>query len=111
MARSTAFASIITTQLAQTLDTGRSEGHLTKSVSGAVAGSLGVLALAFAVPPLRTFLGLTILSPVELALVAGGALLAVLLSHLLALPPLRDLDFAPLLAKLRTRPTAVAATA
>lgn len=111
MARSTAFASIIATQLAQTLDTGRSEGHLTKSVSGAVAGSLGVLALAFAVPPLRTFLGLTILSPVELALVAGGALLAVLLSHLLALPPLRDLDFAPLLAKLRTRPTAVAATA
>ncbi|GER91172.1 hypothetical protein KDW_53340 [Dictyobacter vulcani] len=40
-ARSVAFASIVSTQLAQTLMAGRSEGHLTRPVLGAVGGSLG----------------------------------------------------------------------
>jgi magnesium-transporting ATPase (P-type) len=91
-ARTIAFTSIITTQLAQTLDAGRSEGHLTKSVFGAVAGSLGVLAITFLIPPLRAFFNLAIPSPMGWALIAGGALVAVVLSRLLALPPLRELD-------------------
>ena len=42
-ARSVAFASIVSTQLAQTLDVGWAEGTLTRSVFGAVVGSAAVL--------------------------------------------------------------------
>ncbi len=86
-ARSVAFASIIATQLAQTLDAGRSEGNLTPSVLGAVAGSTGVLLAAFAVPPLRSFLSLAIPTPFGLALVGGGTLVAVVMNRVLAAAP------------------------
>src|SRR6266566_288620 len=49
-ARSVAFASVVMNQLAQTLDAGRFEGGLTRSVFSAVVGSAGVLAATFAIP-------------------------------------------------------------
>jgi hypothetical protein len=85
-ARAVAFACIVTTQLAQTLDTGRSEGGLTKAVFGAVAGSLAVLAATFTVPLLREFFSLVVPSPMGWLLIGAGSLLAVLLSHLLPVP-------------------------
>ncbi|GHO85804.1 cation-translocating P-type ATPase [Dictyobacter formicarum] len=81
-ARSVAFASIVTTQLAQTLMAGRSEGHLTRPVLGAVGGSLGVLLAAFAIPSLRRILSLVTLSPSALLLIAASALSSVLLNSL-----------------------------
>jgi cation-transporting ATPase I len=86
-ARSVAFASIIATQLAQTLDAGRSEGNLTRSVLGAVAGSTSVLLAAFAIPPLRSFLSLAIPTPFGLALIGGGTIVAVVMNRVLASAP------------------------
>ncbi|WP_220201360.1 cation-translocating P-type ATPase [Reticulibacter mediterranei] len=85
-ARAVAYASVATTQLAQTLDTGRSTEGLTKSVVGAVAGSLAVLVATFTIPPLRQFFSLVMPSPIGWLLIGGGSLLAVLLSRLLAAP-------------------------
>ncbi|GLV60778.1 hypothetical protein KDH_75970 [Dictyobacter sp. S3.2.2.5] len=82
-ARSVAFASIVTTQLAQTLMAGRAEGHLTRPVLGAVGGSLGVLLAAFTIPSLRRLLSLVALSPSTLLLTGASALSAVLLNSLL----------------------------
>ncbi len=81
MARTVAFAGIVVTQLAQTLDVGRSEGGLSRSVLGAVVGSAGLLAATVAIAPLRGFLGLALPSPFGLALVAAATLAAVLLSR------------------------------
>jgi cation-transporting ATPase I len=81
-ARAVAFASIVVTQLAQTLDAGRAEGSLTRSVVGAVAGSAGVLLAAFAIPPLRSFLNLVMPSPLGWLLIGSGGIAAVLLHHL-----------------------------
>ncbi|HZR44645.1 MAG TPA: HAD-IC family P-type ATPase, partial [Ktedonobacteraceae bacterium] len=83
-ARSVAFASIVTTQLAQTLAMGRAEGGLTRSVKEAVIGSLGVLAAAFAIPPVRNMLNLVVPSPLGWGLIGGGTLLSIILSRLLA---------------------------
>ena len=85
-ARSVAYASIIATQLAQTLDAGRAEGRLTRSVFGAVAGSTGMLIATLGVPPLRAFLNLVMPGPLGWALIGGGALLAVVLNRVLASP-------------------------
>jgi magnesium-transporting ATPase (P-type) len=82
-ARSVAFVSIVVTQLAQTFMAGRAEGHLTRPVLGAVGGSLGVLLLAFTVPPLRRFLNLVMLPPSAWLLIGGSALAAPLLNRLL----------------------------
>jgi magnesium-transporting ATPase (P-type) len=68
-----AFASIVTTQLAQTLDIGRSDGGLNASVAWAVAGTAALLALAVTLPPLRTFFGLAAPSAPAIALVGGAA--------------------------------------
>ena len=76
-----ASASIVATQLAQTLDAGRSEGGLSRSVLGAVAGSAGLLVAALTVRPLRGFLGLATPGPLGLALVGAGAIVAVLLGR------------------------------
>jgi magnesium-transporting ATPase (P-type) len=59
-ARTVAFASIIATQLAQTLDVGWGEGGLSHAVLGVVAGSAGVFIATLAVPLLRSFLGLAL---------------------------------------------------
>jgi magnesium-transporting ATPase (P-type) len=78
-ARSVAFASLVSTELSQTLHLGRAEGgHLTRTVAAAVAGSFGFLALTFVLPPLRTFLGLATLGPTQWALVGAAALVAAL---------------------------------
>jgi calcium-translocating P-type ATPase len=70
--RSVAYVSIVTTQLAQTVDLGQAEGRLTGSVLGAVVGSLAVVGITLVVPSVRSFLGLA--SPtVPGLLIAGGA--------------------------------------
>ncbi len=79
-----AFASIVCTQLAQTVQAGRREGQLSTAVMAAIAGSGGVTALAFALPPLRQFLGLPTPTPASLALIAATAPGAVWLAELLA---------------------------
>jgi magnesium-transporting ATPase (P-type) len=84
-AQAVAFASIIATQLAQTLDTGWSEGNLTRSVLGAVAGSAGVLVVALTVPSVRNFLTLVVPSPMGWLLIGTGALTAVILNRALVL--------------------------
>lgn len=85
-ARTVAFASIVTTQLAQTLDAGRAEGGLTRSVLGAVAGSAGLLLATLTVRPLRDFLGLVTPGPLGWTLVGTGALVAMLIGRMRSLP-------------------------
>lgn len=75
-ARSVAFASIVATQLAQTLQAGRSEGSITRPVLGAVGGSALLMAGALMLPPLSGFLGLVVPSLAGWLLIAGGAFLA-----------------------------------
>ena len=84
-ARTVAFASIVATQLAQTLDAGRAEGGLSRSVLGAVAGSAGMLVAALAVRPLRGFFGLAVPGPLGWTLVGAGAFVAVLLGRVRSL--------------------------
>ena len=58
-----------------TLRVGRAEEGLSRSVSGAVAGSAALLAATLTLAPLRNFLGLAVPTPFGWILVAGGALL------------------------------------
>jgi calcium-translocating P-type ATPase len=81
-ARTVAFASIVATQLAQTLDEGRAEGRLTKSVLGAVAGSGGMLVAALMLPSWRHILNLAPLSPLGWSLIGAGALSAVITNRI-----------------------------
>jgi magnesium-transporting ATPase (P-type) len=81
--RSVAYLSIVTTQLAQTVDLGQAEGGLTGPVLGAAGGSLGVVAATLAVPGLRDFLGLAHLTLPGVLIAAGASLLAVLLGRAL----------------------------
>jgi len=83
-ARSVAYASVIVTQLAQTLAAGRTEEGLTRTVLRAVAGSAAVLVATFAIPPVRNFLSLVVPMPFGWVLIGAGALVAVGLSHVLA---------------------------
>lgn len=83
-AQAVAFASIVATQLAQTLDAGWSEGNLTPSVLSAVTGSAGVLVAALTFPPLRNFLMLMFPSPLGWLLIGSGAVAAVGLNRVLA---------------------------
>jgi len=80
-ARTIAFASIITTQLAQTLDSGRAESGLSRSVLGAVSGAAGLLVAALTVSPVRGFLGLALPTPLGLALIGAGSIVALLLGR------------------------------
>jgi magnesium-transporting ATPase (P-type) len=75
-ARSVAFASIVMTQLAQTLRAGWSEGGLTPVVLGAVGGSASLLLAALTIPPLRDVLTLALPSPLGWALIGAGSLTA-----------------------------------
>ncbi len=79
-----AFASIVCTQLAQTVQAGAREGRLSLPVIGAIAGSGGVTALSFAVPPLRRFLGLPLPNLGSLALIAISGPAAALLGGALS---------------------------
>lgn len=78
-AQSVAFASLVATQLAQTVSVGVAERRLSRPVARAVAGSAALLVAAFAVPSLRSLLGLAALGPAEIALVAGACVAAVVL--------------------------------
>jgi len=84
-ARTVAFAAIVGTQLAQTLDAGRAEAGLSWAVLGAVGASVGVLVAALTVPPLRAFLSLALPTPASVALIVAAALAAVPLGRVLAL--------------------------
>jgi magnesium-transporting ATPase (P-type) len=83
-ASTVAFGSIVATQLAQTLDAGRAEGHLTPSVLSAVAGSGSMLLATLALPPLRRLFNLVALSPLGWLLIGGGAVGAVAMNRTLA---------------------------
>lgn len=82
-ARTAAYASIVATQLAQTLDVGRYEGGLTRSVFAAVACSAAVLIATLTIPSLRTFLNLVAPSPLSWGLIGAGALIAVAINRVL----------------------------
>jgi hypothetical protein len=82
-AGSVAFASVVTTQLAQTLSLGRTADGFSRSVLGAVAGSTGLLVAALTVGPLRTFLNLASPTPLGWALIGAASLAAVPLNRLL----------------------------
>lgn len=91
-AGSIAFASIVTTQLAQTLDAARTPNGMNRPMVGAVGGSVGLLGAAVALPPLRDFLGLTLPTPFGWALVGASTLASLALHRVFAplpasLPP------------------------
>ncbi|CAA9304624.1 MAG: FUPA24 P-type ATPase, partial [uncultured Gemmatimonadetes bacterium] len=92
-ARTVAFASIITTQLAQTLDAGWAEGALTPAIRRVVFGSGAALVGILTLPPLRDFLGLVRLTLPGYALVGAGTMVAVLLGRVL--PPPQRLAIRP----------------
>jgi magnesium-transporting ATPase (P-type) len=77
------FTSIIATQLAQTLEAGRVEGTLSRSVVGAVTASSGLLLGILLLPPPRNFLGLVAPGVLGWGLVAGGSVAAVAISRLI----------------------------
>ena len=85
-AQAVAFASVIVTQFAQTLDAGRTEGGLTRIVLGAVGGSFAVLLATVTIPPVRSFLSLVMPTPLGWAVIGGAGLAAVALSRVLASP-------------------------
>jgi len=73
-ARAVAFATIVTTQLVQTLDAGRSEGGLHRSVLVAVAASGSVLVAGLTLPPLRTLLAISAPTPAGWLLIGAATL-------------------------------------
>jgi magnesium-transporting ATPase (P-type) len=79
--QSVAFASIVTTQVAQTLDLGRAEGRLTRPVLGAAAASLGVVWASLLLPPVRAFLGLAAPGPLTLVLPLAASAASVAISR------------------------------
>jgi cation-transporting ATPase I len=83
VARTVGFASIVATQLAQTLDMGIPN----RSTVGALLASAGLLVAALTFAPLRNLLTLAPLPPLGWALVAGASLAAVLLSRMLSSLP------------------------
>jgi magnesium-transporting ATPase (P-type) len=87
-ARTVAFASVVGTQLAQTLDMGWSGRTLSGPVLGAVAGSAALMGLALTIPRARVFLGLALPTPASWALIGGATLAAFALSRLAATPQL-----------------------
>ncbi|HYW09107.1 MAG TPA: HAD-IC family P-type ATPase [Longimicrobium sp.] len=93
-ARTVAFTSIITTQLAQTLDAGWAEGTLTPAIRRVVFGSSAALWGILTFPPLRGFLGLARLTVPGYGLVGLGTVVAVLLGRVLPSPP-RRLEIGP----------------
>jgi magnesium-transporting ATPase (P-type) len=71
-ARAVAFAGIVTTQLAQTLDAGWSEGSLTKPVILAVGTSAGMMVASLTIPVLRSALQLAMPSFPAWLMITGG---------------------------------------
>jgi calcium-translocating P-type ATPase len=80
-ASAVAFGSVVATQLAQTLDAGRVQGFISRSVIQAVGASAVALGSAMTVPPLRDFLGLVTPMPLGWGVIGGAAIAAVLMSR------------------------------
>jgi magnesium-transporting ATPase (P-type) len=72
-----AFASLICTQLAQTLDAAQSQRTLSRWSLATVGGSAAALGLVLGVPPLRDLLGLLVPSAQGWGVVAGSSVAAV----------------------------------
>jgi calcium-translocating P-type ATPase len=94
-ASTVAFGSLIVTQLAQTVQSGRVRDTLSAPVVGAVAGSGGVLAVSLGVPALRSFLHLPPTNAVSVLLIAGTAPAAMGLATLSARPAVGAADCRP----------------
>jgi calcium-translocating P-type ATPase len=90
-ARSAAFASVVSTQLALTLDAGRGDKGLSGPVIGAVGGTAAIMVGGLTVAPVRSFFGFGPLSPVMWVAVAASAMSASGISRLLASNNRRDL--------------------
>jgi magnesium-transporting ATPase (P-type) len=86
-ASAAAFTSVVATQLAQTLEVGRVEGTLSRTVLGAVAGSAALLVSAVAIPPLRNLLGIVAPSLTGWGVTAAASAAAVALSRMISLSP------------------------
>lgn len=82
-AQTVAYISIVSSQLAQTLDLGQADGRLTSSVVAAAGGSLAALAGTVTLPPLRAFLGLAPPRVPGLVIAAGASGIAVGLGRVL----------------------------
>ncbi len=80
-ARAVAFTSVVSGQLAQTLDLGRAEGRLSPGVLGAVGASAAFMAAVLMFAPLRGFFGLAMLTPHGLMLCAGATLASLTISR------------------------------
>ncbi len=85
VANTVGFASIIGTQLSQTLELGWSERRISPAVTAAVAGSAGLLVATIVFSPLRSILLLSPLPAAGWLLIGGSAIGAVALSRLLAI--------------------------
>ena len=80
-ASAVAFTAVVLTQLAQTLEVGRVEGMLSRSVMGAVGVSAATLVSAVTIPPIRNALGLLAPSLLGWGVVGGAAASAVVISR------------------------------
>jgi magnesium-transporting ATPase (P-type) len=76
-ARTVGFASIVATQLSQTLDTARSREGSNRTLFASVAGSGGLLTAALFFPRARTLLELALPSPLSMGLIAGSTIASV----------------------------------
>jgi cation-transporting ATPase I len=85
-ATTVAFGSLIVTQLAQTVQSGRVRDTLSAPVIGAVAGSGAVLALSLTAPPLRAFLHLPPTTASSLLLIGATGPVAMTLASVLSRP-------------------------
>ena len=81
--RAVAFASIVTTQLAQMLAVGHAQGQLTTPVLGSAAVCGGVVLASVALPPLNGFLELTRPTPTSWGITAAAAAGALIIGRVL----------------------------
>ncbi|GBD18243.1 Calcium-transporting ATPase 1 [bacterium HR27] len=79
------FASLVLGQLAQAIELSATGSGLTPSLLSSIAASTAVLAATLAVPPLRTVLGLSPLSPTGLFAVGSATAATILVSRLTTL--------------------------
>jgi len=84
-ANAVTFANVICVQLALTLDVGRSQGMLSRSVVGAVGGSLAALGVVLGVPPVRDFLGLVAPTAAGWATIAASSAAAITIRRTIGL--------------------------
>ncbi|MEJ7758718.1 MAG: HAD-IC family P-type ATPase [Gemmatimonadaceae bacterium] len=87
VAQTVAFASIVSTQLAQTLDAGSKEGDAGPSIHRVVAGTAGVLAAMLILPAFRAFAGLVAPTPLGWGLIGASTLTSVMLARTFAVDP------------------------